>query len=169
MGPIMKRSSALFLQVAIVFIWVAALAFLLWEPHLEGRNAGATIREIYFGDPFLAYVYLGSVPFFVALFRAFGLCGHFRRRGAFSPETVAALRVIQQCGIAVIAFVAGALVLILAYGDPEDRPAGVVMGGFVIAAAGGSALAAAWAARKLEHTAGNAERSSGRANSPGLR
>ncbi len=169
MGPIMKRRSALFLQVAIVFLGVGALAFLLGEPHLEGRNAGATIREIYFGDPFLAYVYLGSVPFFVALFRAYGLCGHFRRHGAFSPATVAALRVIQQCGIAMIAFVVGAIVLILAYGDPEDRPPGVVMGGFVVAVAGGSALAAARAARKLEHAAGGTERGSSRLSSPGSR
>src|SRR4029079_14915748 len=64
-NPNMKRSSALFLQAAIVPIGIAVGAFLLWEPRLEGRNAHATTFEIYFKDPFLAYVYLGSIPFFV--------------------------------------------------------------------------------------------------------
>lgn len=162
----MNRSSALLLQIALGSIGVGALALLLWEPHLEGRNAGATLSEIYFGDPFLAYVYAGSTPFFVALVRAYGLCGHFRRRGAFSRETVAALRGIQQCGIAVIAFVLGAIVLILAYGDPEDRPAGVVMGGVVVVGASGGALAAAMAARRLEHALSRAEGDPGRGTGP---
>ena len=63
----MKNSSALLLQGVTVLVGIAVLAFLLWEPHIEGRNAHATTFEIYFKDPFLAYVYLGSAPFFVAL------------------------------------------------------------------------------------------------------
>ena len=38
----MKRSSTIFLQVVIVLIGIGALALLLWEPHIEGRNAHAT-------------------------------------------------------------------------------------------------------------------------------
>ncbi len=52
--------------MGVVFLGIGALGFLLWEPHLEGRNAHATTFEIYFHDPFLAYVYVGSIPFFVA-------------------------------------------------------------------------------------------------------
>jgi hypothetical protein len=58
--PSMKSSSALFLQVVIVLMGIGALGLMLWEPHLEGRNAHATTFEIYFKDPFLAYVYVGS-------------------------------------------------------------------------------------------------------------
>jgi hypothetical protein len=53
--PLMKRSSTAFLQIVIVLIGMGALAFMLWEPHLEGRNAHATVFEVYFKDPFLAY------------------------------------------------------------------------------------------------------------------
>ena len=67
--PPMKRSSAAFLQAVVVLIGVGVLALLLCEPHLEGRNAHATPFEIYFKDPFLAYVYVASIPFFVALIR----------------------------------------------------------------------------------------------------
>mgnify|MGYP001601713322 CR=1 FL=1 len=72
----MKRSSTLFLQVVIVLIGIVTLALLLWEPHLEGVNAHATLFEMYFKDPFLALVYIGSIPFFMALYQAFKVLGY---------------------------------------------------------------------------------------------
>src|SRR5829696_7382021 len=113
----MKRSSALFLQVAIALIGIGTLALMLWEPHLEGRNAHATTFEIYFKDPFLAYVYVGSTPFFVALYRAFRLFGQVRQNRAFSQATVDALRTIKNCAIAIIGFVAVGVVFIIMFGD----------------------------------------------------
>jgi hypothetical protein len=148
----MNRSSALFLQVVIVLIGIAVLALMLWEPHVEGRNAHATTFEIYFKDPFLAYVYVGSIPFFVALGRAYGLLGHVRQNGAFSQVTVEALRAIKRCGIVLIGFVAGAVVFILVFGDGEDRPAGVFMCLLVTVAAGVITAVAAMFARKLQRT-----------------
>ena len=72
----MKRSSTIFLQVVIVLIGIGALALMLWEPHIEGRNAHATNFEIYFRDPFLVLVYIGSIPFFVSLYQAFKVLGY---------------------------------------------------------------------------------------------
>ena len=66
--PLLKRGSTAFLQGVIVLVGMGALAFMLTMPHFEGRNAHATPFEVYFKDPFLAYVYVGSIPFFVALF-----------------------------------------------------------------------------------------------------
>src|SRR5215510_3455428 len=116
----MKNGSALSLQVVIVLIGIGALAFLLWEPHVEGRNAHATTFDIYFKDPFLAYVYVGSIPFFVALYRAFGLFGRAGRNGAFSQVSVDALRAIKRCALAMMGFVAGGVVIIILTGDKED-------------------------------------------------
>lgn len=48
---------------------ISTLALMLWEPHLEGRNVNATLFEIYFRDPFLAYAYTASIVFFVALLK----------------------------------------------------------------------------------------------------
>src|SRR5712664_1598231 len=84
----MKRGSILFLRAVLVLVGVGAAALLLWEPQTEGRNAHATTFEIYFKDPFLAYVYVASTPFFIALYRAFGLFGHVRKNGAFSQVSV---------------------------------------------------------------------------------
>ena len=123
----MKRSSTIFLQVVIVAVGIGALALMLWEPHLEGRNAHATLFEIYFKDPFLAYVYVGSTPFFFLLYRAFGLFGHVRQNGAFSQVTLDALRAIKRCAFVLMGFIAGGVVVIIMFGDKEDRPAGVFM------------------------------------------
>lgn len=145
-----KRRVAFVLQAAVVLIGAAVLAFLLGEPHLEGRNAQATLFEIYFKDPFLAYVYLGSTPFFLALYRAYGLLGQLGMGKGPSQETVTALRAIQRDATVLLCFVAGAVVFILGFGDGEDRPAGVFMG--VLAASGAIllALGAAASARKVE-------------------
>ena len=83
--PSVRRSSTIFLQSIIVLIGIGVLALMLWEPHLEGRNAHATTFEIYFKDPFLAYVYLASLAFFAALFQAFRLLGSIGRNKVFSP------------------------------------------------------------------------------------
>jgi len=161
MNPAMKRSAALFLQVAVVLIGIGTLALMLWEPHIEGRNAHATTFEIYFKDPFLAYVYVGSIPYFVALYRAFGLFGHVRQNGAFSQVTVDALRAIKHCAIAVIGFVAGAVVFIIMFGDKDDRPAGVFMSFLVTFASSVIAIAATVFARNLQNTLSRSEGSRG--------
>ena len=122
----MKRNSTIFLQVVIVLIGIGSLALMLWEPHIEGRNAHATLFEIYFKDPFLAYAYIASIPFFVALYQAFKALGYVRQNQTFSQATVRALRTIKYCAIAIIGFVVLSVVFMI-YGDKDDRPAGVFM------------------------------------------
>ena len=93
----MKRSSTIFLQIVIVFIGIVALALLLWEPRIEGRNVNATNFEIYFKDPFLALVYVGSIPFFVALYQSHQLLTNISKNKAFSAQSVRAFRNIKLC------------------------------------------------------------------------
>jgi hypothetical protein len=123
----MKRSSTIFLQVVIVLIGIGALALMLWEPHIEGRNAHATLFEIYFKDPFLAYAYIASISFFVALFQAFKVLGYVGQNKVFSQAAVKALRTIKFCAIAIIGFVAVGEIFII-FGNSDDRAGGVFMG-----------------------------------------
>jgi len=124
----MKRSSIIFLQVLVVLVGIGALFILLWEPHVEGRNAQATLAQIYFKDPFLAYAYTASIAFFVGVYQAFKALGYVRQNKVFSQDTVKALRTIKYCALTIIAFVAvGVVIFILMLGDKEDRPAGVFM------------------------------------------
>ena len=122
----MKRRPITFLQIVIVLIGVGALAFLLWEPQVEGRNAHATLFQIYFKDPFLAYAYIGSIPFFVALYQAFKVLRYVGQNRVFSQAAVKALRTIKYCALAIIGFVAVSIVFMI-NGDRDDRPAGLFM------------------------------------------
>src|SRR4029079_12604520 len=108
----MKKIS-IFLQTVIVLIGIGAVALLLWEPHIEGRNAHATLFQIYFNDPFLAYAYTASIPFFVALFQAFKLLAFAGQNKVFSQAAVKALRTIKYCAISIIGFVAGGEIFIM--------------------------------------------------------
>ena len=123
----MKRSSTIFLQIVIVLIGIGALALMLWEPHIEGRNAHATLFEIYFKDPFLAYAYTASIPFFVALYQAFKVLGYAGQNKIFSQTAVNALRTIKYCAIAGIGFVAVGEIFIM-LSNSDDRSGGVFMG-----------------------------------------
>jgi hypothetical protein len=146
----MKRRSTIFLQVVIVLIGFGALALLLWEPHVEGRNAHATLVQIYFHDPFLAYAYTGSITFFTALYQAFKMLGYVRQNRVFTQEAVRALQIIKVCAIAIIGFVAGAEIFI-ALSNSDDRAGGVFMGILITFGAVVIATAAAMFERILEN------------------
>jgi hypothetical protein len=123
----MNRGSILFLKAVLVLIGIGAVALMLWEPHIEGRNAHATPFEIYFNDPFLAYAYIASIAFFVALYQAFKVLGYAGQNKAFSPAAVRAVRTIKYCAMAMIGFVAvGEMFILLSKSD--DRAGGVFMG-----------------------------------------
>jgi len=123
----MKRSASLFLRGVLVLIGIGALALLLWEPRIEGRNAHATLFETYFKDPFLAYAYVASIPFFVGLYHAFRVLGYAGGNEEFSLSAVRSLRTIKYCAIALVGFVAGAEVFILS-NHSDDRAGGVFIG-----------------------------------------
>src|SRR4030095_3533997 len=129
----MKRGSTIFLQAVILLLGVGVFALLLWEPHLEGRNVNATQFEIYFKDPFLAYIYLAFVPFFVGLYQAFKVLGYARGNEMFSQRSVRALRIIKYCALTTALFIVGAEAYIFIFvRGTDDVAGGVMMGAFII-------------------------------------
>ena len=146
----MKRSSTIFLQVVIVALGIGTLALLLWEPHIEGRNVHATLFEIYFKDPFLAYAYIASLSFFVALYQAFKVLGYAGQNKIFSQAAVNALRTIKFCAIAIIGFVAVGEIFIM-LGNSDDRPPAIFMGILIIFGSIVIATAAAMFERILQN------------------
>lgn len=145
----MQRSPTLFLQAVVVLIGIGALVLMLWEPHLEGRNANATLFEIYFQDPFLAYAYIASIPLFAALYQAFKVLGYAGRGDVFSPAAVKAVRVIKRCAAAMIGFAAGALIVIMLT-ESDDRAGGVAVTVLITFGSGVLAAAAAIFERILQ-------------------
>jgi hypothetical protein len=129
----MKRGPTIFLQIAVVFLGMGVLAALLWEPQVEGRNVHSTQFEIYFMDPFLAYIYLAFIPFFVGLYEAFRLLGYAGRNEMFSQGAVQALRIIKYCALTTAVFILGAEAYIFIFvRGTDDVAGGVVMGAFII-------------------------------------
>src|SRR6476619_4887592 len=148
----MKRASTIFLQVVIVLFGIGLLAALLWEPQVEGRNVHATQFEIYFKDPFLAYIYLAFIPFFVGLYQAFKILGYARRDEVFSPRAVRALRTIKYCAITTALFIVGAEAYIFIFvRGTDDVAGGVMMGVFIIFVSAVIATAAAVFERVLQN------------------
>ena len=130
----MRRSSIVFLQAVVVALGVGALALLLWEPQVEGVNKNRTNFEIYFQDPFLALVYAGSIPFFIALYQAIRALGYVGRNQVFSPEVVKALRAIKYCALAIIGFVVveEIWILLMNNGDNDNPGAPIFMGLLIV-------------------------------------
>jgi len=127
---VIKNSSTAFLQTILVVLGVGALLALIAMPQFEGRNVNATLFEIYFNDPFLAYVYLGAIPFFIGLYQAFKILGFVAKNNTFSHATVKALRTIKYCSFitagAVVA--ADAFLMIAARSNGEDAAGAVMLG-----------------------------------------
>ena len=130
----------------VVLIGIVVLAALLLEPTVEGVNADATtLREIYFDDPFLAYIYFSFIAVFVGLYQAFKLLGFVGRGEMHSQKSVQALRTIKYCALtfAGLIFAAVAYIFIAVRGT-DDIAGGVAMGFFMVLAsilvAGAAAL-----------------------------
>lgn len=129
----MKKGSALFFQTITTLIGISILVLMLWEPHLEGRNVNATVFEIYFRDPFLAYAYAVSILFFVALYKMYKVFGYVGENNVVSLEAVSALRTIKKCTFAFATTILAALVyLFITMRGKDDIAGGVAMGLFII-------------------------------------
>lgn len=125
----MKQNSTKFLKVVLVLMGVAVLGIMLWFPHIEGRNANApTFFSVYLHDPFLIYIYAGTIPFFMALYQAFKLLTYIEHDKTFSQSSVITLKNIKYCAIVIILFLAGAMGQIISFADHDDAPGAVVVG-----------------------------------------
>ena len=124
----MKRHLTILLQALTIFIGIAVLVLMLWEPHREGRNVHATMFEIYFKDPFLAYAYTASIAFFVALYQTFQLLGFIGRDEVVSERSVKALARIKYCAVVLaVSILAAQCYLFIAVRGTDDIAGGVAM------------------------------------------
>ncbi len=146
----MKRSSTIILQIVIIVLGIGVLAFMLWEPQIEGRNAHATLVQIYFNDPFLAWAYTASIAFFVGLYQAFKLLGYIGQNNVFSQPAVKALRTIKYCSETLVGFVVAAEAYLFIVRPGDDIAGGVFMGLLMIFVFGVIAIAATMFERILQ-------------------
>jgi hypothetical protein len=121
----MKRGSTIFLKVVILLIGIVTLAGMIRFPLTEGRAANLDLFSIYW-DPFIAYIYAASIPFFVALYQAFKLLGYIGQNKVFSLNSVRALRTIKYCAIILSTSIVMAVLYIRIFHNKDDDPAGFI-------------------------------------------
>lgn len=130
----MKRGSTAFLKSVIALVGIGAFAGLLWLPPHEGTAANLDLISIY-ADPFIIYLYIASIPFFVALYQAIKLLSFVEKNKVFSNAAVKAVGTIKYCAMTFIGFMIAAVGYIIAMTkltNSTDDPAGFVAMGFVI-------------------------------------
>jgi hypothetical protein len=126
----MKHGSTLFLKIVLILLAVGVLGGLLWFPPHEGRAYHLDLVRIY-TDPFIVYVYIGSIPFFVGLYQAFKLLNLIDANKAFSQDAVDTLRNMKFASLFLIGFIVLALFYIRFFAHGDD-PAGPTMLGIII-------------------------------------
>lgn len=146
----MKNIATLLGQIAVIVTSICACAFMLIEPLYEGRNVNATLFEVYFKDPFLAYVYVSSIFFFVGAYKVYKIMRYIREDKTFSTEMVQALRSIQRCALALVVLIFVPLMYLVIVRPEDDIAGGVAIGLFLLFM---SALVAG-AARRFERHLG---------------
>ena len=119
----MKQSSTIILQVVIVLIGILALAIMIRFPLTEGRATNLDLFSIY-SDPLILYAYAASIPFFIALYKAFKLLGYIGQNKAFSLNSVRTLSSIKYCAIALSILIVMAGIYIRIFHNKDDDPAG---------------------------------------------
>lgn len=124
----MKRGSTLFLKFVLLLITLITLIGLIWFPQTEGRAANLDLISIY-TDPFIVYIYIGSIPFFVGLYQAFKLLNFIDANHAFSQGAINTLKNMKFASLSLIGSIILALFYIRFFAHGDD-PAGPTMLGF---------------------------------------
>jgi len=118
----MKKGSTLFLKVVILLIGIGALIGMLWFPQTEGRATNLDLISIY-TDPFIVYIYIASIPFFVGLYQAFKLLNFIDANKAFSQGAINTLGNMKFASLGLIVFIAFAMFYLRFFAHGDD-PAG---------------------------------------------
>jgi Protein of unknown function (DUF2975) len=127
----MKHGSTLFLKIVICFLALGTLTGLAWFPQTEGAAKNLDLISIY-ANPFIIYIYIGSIPFFVGLYQAYQLLHFIDVNKAFSQGAVNTLRNMKLASLVLIGFIALALFYIRLSAHGVDDPAGPTALGIVV-------------------------------------
>ncbi len=129
----MKKSSTIFLKLVLILLGLMVFIALLWFPPTEGRAKDLDLFHIYW-DPVIAYIYLGSIPFFMALYQAFRLLNYIEENKTFSLASVKILQTIKYCAISIVCStgILAAWLRYMAIGSGDDPAGGMAIGIVII-------------------------------------
>ncbi|WP_033540966.1 DUF2975 domain-containing protein [Planococcus sp. CAU13] len=129
----MKRSPTAVLKFAIFLVGLPVLAGCIYGLSRFDPNspywALPELEKLQY--PLLIGMYIGMIPFFIALYQALKLLGYVDRNQAFSALSVKAVKRIKLCAIAIIAVYIAEMPFLYLLTLADDAP-GVIIGLFVI-------------------------------------
>ena len=126
----MKHMPTFFLKCVICLLVISVLAGIIWFPQTEGRAAHLDLISIY-ADPFILYLYIASIPFFVGLYQLFKLLNLIDANNTFSQAAVTTLKNTKLASLSFVGFIICALVYIRFFAHGDD-PAGPTTLGILV-------------------------------------
>ncbi|WP_174819964.1 DUF2975 domain-containing protein [Paenibacillus koleovorans] len=125
----MERGTTLFLKTVLLVIALPILALcIVGLPWMARETVG--YFPAYWVYPVLGLSYLGSIPYFVALYQAFQLLTYIDKNNAFSELSVRALKLITYCAVLICIICAACLPFLYFMADADDAP-GLIFFGMV--------------------------------------
>ncbi|MFD1032349.1 DUF2975 domain-containing protein [Metaplanococcus flavidus] len=129
----MKRSSTIVLKTAIFFIGLPVLAGCLYGLSRFDSNspywALPELEKLQY--PLLIGMYIGMIPFFIALYQSLKLLSYVDRNEAFSALSVKAIKNIKFCAVAIVIVYILEMPFLYLLTLADDAP-GIIIGMFVI-------------------------------------
>ena len=132
---LMKRSSTLFLKLAVIFIGISVLALCLFVlPQIvneanEAADRGWDLAYVVYG--ILVVMYLSVIPFYFALYQSFTLLRYIDKNQAFSELSVRALKKIKNCALIISGLYVIGLPFVFILAENDDAP-GLILVGMVM-------------------------------------
>lgn len=127
----MKKSTSAIIRALIVLLAIAAFVFMIRMPLYEGRNVDATLSQVYFHDPFLAYAYASSILFFVGLYHIAKLVQYAALPSVALDSRLRSARIVRNCALALMGLIAAPLAYLFIVRPEDDIAGGVAMGLFI--------------------------------------
>src|SRR5688572_3488816 len=123
----MKNISTLFLRGVVALMAVGVIAFCIF---LVPDSPSPDPNYAYLKYPALAYIYIGTIPFFIALYHTLKLLHYIDTQKAFTSAAVRAVRTIKYCAFSIIGLIfVGELFVTL--GMQGDRAHLVALGMYI--------------------------------------
>ena len=137
----MKRET-LFLKFVIVLIGIPILALCIFGlPWLTNNPVNPDYAHILY--PIIIGMYVSAIPFYIALYKAFGLLNYIDKNIAFSELSVKALKHIKYCAITISTLYVVMMPFVFLVAEKDDAPGLIIFGTFPIFASMAIAIFAA--------------------------
>lgn len=121
------KGSTLLLKILVLLVGFGAVvicAVLL--PELTREAIVENSDFIYLKYPFLAYSYITSIPFFVALFQVLKLLAYIDKNQIFSQEAINTLKNIKNCALATIVIIVLGVSYVAIFMTGDRTPAATI-------------------------------------------